>query len=233
MTKNFMRRVHRPVTIGCALMFSVAAVRIIWVAAVQDRNIFTPVILSLLMFGLAFGLLRQFRWAFRTTAAVVLLNVIVLPAGLFNPFTAGDYVAAGKNPPSVITTLFWLIPLEAFLLTILFILDPRGKTRKVHKLGAGQAHTQGKLSLFLIIVLVISIPTILQAKDDNGKYIKEIFRSEILDLPPMAWIVYPTLVFSEKKFDRLFVYSGSVFEASFDKICLDSEIRLTSILKTV
>jgi len=130
MMKNFMRRLRRPVTIGCALMFSVVAVRMIWVAVGQDGNILTTVIFAPLMLGLAFGLLRQFRWALRTTAALFLLIVILLPGGLFNPFTAGDYIASGKNPPTVTTTLFWLIPLEAFLLTIVYILDPRGKTKK-------------------------------------------------------------------------------------------------------
>ena len=54
-----------------------------------------------------------------------------------NPFTAADYVASGKKPPSVTTTVFWLVPLEAFLLTIVYILDSRGKTKKVHELGTG------------------------------------------------------------------------------------------------
>lgn len=138
--KDFVRRLRQPVAIGCALMFSVAAVRTIWVAAVQERNIFTPVIFSVLMLGLAFGLLRQFRWALRIAATVFLLIAMVLPFGLFDPFMAADYMAAGKEPLSVTTRLFWLIPLEAFLLTIVHILDPRGKTIKAHKLAAGQEH---------------------------------------------------------------------------------------------
>jgi hypothetical protein len=140
MMKDFRRRLRRPVAIGCGLMLSVAAVRIIWVAAIEDRNIFIPAIFALLMLGLAFGLLQQFRWALRTTAAVFLLIVIVLPIGLFDPFTSGDYMAAGNKPSSVTTRLFWLIPLEAFLLTIVYILDPRGKTKKAHTLAASHEH---------------------------------------------------------------------------------------------
>ena len=136
MMKDLMRRLRRAVAIGCGLIFSVAAVRIIWIAAIEDRNIFAPVIFALFMLGLAFGLVQQFRWALRTTAALFLLIVIVLPVGLFDPFTAGDYMAAGKEPSSVTTRLFWLIPLEAFLLTIVYILDPTGKTKKAHKLAA-------------------------------------------------------------------------------------------------
>ena len=118
-------------------MFSIAAIRIIWLAAIKDTNIFVLVIFALLMLGLAFGLVQQSSWALRIAAAVFLLIVIVLPIGLFNPFTAGDYIVSGKKPPSVTITLFWLIPLEAFLLTIIYILDPRGKTKKVHEPGEG------------------------------------------------------------------------------------------------
>ena len=61
----------------------------------------------------------------RLIAACLLLVAIILPAGLFSPFTAGDYLAAGETPPTIAETLMWLLPLEIVLLALVFVIDPK------------------------------------------------------------------------------------------------------------
>ena len=72
-------------------------------------------------------LIRLFR---RLLAGGVLLFVIILPAGVFSPFTAGDYSAMGESPPTISETLTWLLPLEILLLYAVYLIDPKKKERK-------------------------------------------------------------------------------------------------------
>ncbi len=39
----------------------------------------------------------------KLAAAIILLITIVLPIGVINPFTAGDYMVAGAKPPFNLT----------------------------------------------------------------------------------------------------------------------------------
>lgn len=75
--------------------------------------------------GLSYGLFKQHHWALWTTIIIFLLYALILPVGLFNPFTAGDYLLASKEPPTIGETLLWLIPLEVLLISAICILDPR------------------------------------------------------------------------------------------------------------
>jgi dolichyl-phosphate-mannose--protein O-mannosyl transferase len=79
--------------------------------ATHAQGILRNLIFGTLLLGLAFAIFRQYRWALRLAAVICLFVVVFLPIGLFNPFTAGDYMAAGNEPPSVVQTLLWLIPL--------------------------------------------------------------------------------------------------------------------------
>jgi hypothetical protein len=63
----------------------------------------------------------------RLTALVLLLSALVLPIGIFNPFTAGDYLTAGKAPPSIAITLMWLIPVEVVLLITAYVIDQKAE----------------------------------------------------------------------------------------------------------
>lgn len=127
MMKNFMLQLRRYTIIGCSFLCVLISARSFFLAAAHAQDILRNLIFGTLLLGLAFAIFRQYRWALRLAAVICLLVVIFLPIGLFNPFTAGDYMAAGKEPPSVVQTLFWLIPLEALLLAIVFIIDPRKK----------------------------------------------------------------------------------------------------------
>ena len=70
------------------------------------------------------------HWIRRLVAFVILLFAIILPIGLLNPFTAGDYVASGETPPGVLDTLVWLIPLEALILFAVYLIDPKKTNKK-------------------------------------------------------------------------------------------------------
>lgn len=113
--------------IGCSILCALISARSFVFAATHAQGILRNLMFGALLLGLAFAIFRQYRWALRLAAVICLLVVVLLPIGLFNPFTAGDYMAAGKEPPSVVQTLLWLIPLEVFLLAIVFIIDPRKK----------------------------------------------------------------------------------------------------------
>jgi hypothetical protein len=130
--KNFRQQLRKYTIIGysafCILLSGYSFV----FAATHDQGIIRHFIVGALLLGLAFAIFQRYSWALRLAAAICLLVAIFLPAGLFNPFTAGDYMAAGKEPPSVVQTLLWLIPLEALLLAVVFIVDPR-KKRTYHE----------------------------------------------------------------------------------------------------
>jgi uncharacterized membrane protein len=125
--KNFMLQLRRCTIIGCSFLCVLISARSFFLASTHAQGILRNLIFGTLLLGLAFAIFRQYRWALRLAAVICLLVVVFLPIGLFNPFTAGDYMAAGKEPPSVVQTLLWLIPLEALLLAIVFIIDPRKK----------------------------------------------------------------------------------------------------------
>ena len=65
------------------------------------------------------------RLALRTIAFIILMIALILPIGVFSPFTAGEQILAGGAPPSIAGTLIWLIPLEIFLLAVIYLIDPR------------------------------------------------------------------------------------------------------------
>lgn len=127
MMKNFRQQLRKYTIIGYSAFCILLSGHSFFFAATHDQGIISHLIFGALLLGLAFAIFRQYRWALRLTAAICLLVAVILPIGVFNPFTAGDYIAVGKAPPSVVQTLLWLIPFEALLLAIVFIIDPREK----------------------------------------------------------------------------------------------------------
>ncbi len=119
------KKLRRITTIVCSLLLFFLACRIIWTGFATDRGLLFPMIVALCIIWLSFGLFRQHRWALWVTMAFLLFLALLLPIGIFNPFTAGDYLAAGKEPPAIGETLLWLIPLEILFLATVYILDPR------------------------------------------------------------------------------------------------------------
>lgn len=77
--------------------------------------------LSIGLLTLAIGLLCMNRYARRVAAAFSLLGAIIIPIGVFNPFAAMDYPG---EPPTVMSTLAWTIPVVAVLLLLAWLLDP-------------------------------------------------------------------------------------------------------------
>lgn len=115
--------------IFCALWLALS-VRLSWIASTTPDGWSAVVVVCLaLLLSLAYGLWRQHGFALRCAAMILLLVAIVLPPGIFNVFSAGDYLAAGEEPPSILSSLVWLIPLEVFLLGAAYVLDVRTPRR--------------------------------------------------------------------------------------------------------
>jgi len=127
MMKNIISQLRQAIIIGISFLFALQSARSFFLAATHTQSILSNMIFGTLSLGLAFAIFRQYRWALRGAAFIFLMLAIILPVGLFNPFTAGDYFAAGKLPPSVSHTLIWLIPVEILLFAVVFIIDPKKK----------------------------------------------------------------------------------------------------------
>ena len=125
--KDTMPQIRKVTIIGCAFVLVLISIRNFFIAATIDQNIIQNIISGALSFGLAYAIYRQYRWALRLIAAILLFVAVLMPVGIFNPFRVGDYMIAGKQTPSEVQTLLWLLPLEILLLAIVFIIDPRKK----------------------------------------------------------------------------------------------------------
>ena len=109
--------------IFCALCLILVG-RLLWIAAGTDVGWSLIGMGFMALFAsMAYGLWRQHRFALRGTAALSLLVAILLPLGTFSIFSAGDYWAAGKEPPTILASLIWLVPTEILLLLGAYILD--------------------------------------------------------------------------------------------------------------
>lgn len=103
------------------------SVRGFYEASLQKAGSLASLVLATLALGLAYAIIKQYRWALRLTTAILLVAAVVLPVGVLNPFSAGDYLVAGMEAPSVTQTLLWLVPVEILLLLIAFLIDPESK----------------------------------------------------------------------------------------------------------
>lgn len=122
-------KIRKYAAIASSLGFVGLALRIIHIAISDGRSLITASIIILFCLILAFGLFRQIAWAMRTAALIFVLAAIILPVGVFNPFTAGDNLLAGEGLVSIMSTLLWLVPLEFFLLGVAYALDIRGNDK--------------------------------------------------------------------------------------------------------
>ncbi|MBF0495698.1 MAG: hypothetical protein HQK58_03855 [Deltaproteobacteria bacterium] len=120
-----LKNARRIISLVSVALFLLLSLRIIWVAIVTGRGLVPALVVSVILPALSYGLVRKKNWAARGTALIYLLAAITLPIAIFNPFTAGDYIAAGKKPPDVAVSLSWMVPLEIALLSAIYILDPR------------------------------------------------------------------------------------------------------------
>ena len=120
-----MGKLSRTVQWCCGAFFMVLGLRVLWSAIDSHGNITAAAAVVVLLSLLAYGLVKQYRWALRSSAFLFLLSAIVIPVGLFNPFTAGDLLLAGRYHLHRGLTLLWLIPLEIVLLALIFLLDPK------------------------------------------------------------------------------------------------------------
>jgi len=123
MIRKLKSILQKPTIYGCTILFGLwALINIIF--SIGEKGNTGHVILGIMFSLLAIGIYRQNQWVLRLTAAIFLLIAIILPIGILNPFTAGDYMVSGKEPPSVMLTLLWLIPIDTILLGIVIIIDP-------------------------------------------------------------------------------------------------------------
>ena len=125
--KNFRQQLRKATIIGYSILCALASACSFFFAITDSQDLLQNLISGAVFLGLAFAIFQQYRWALRLAAAICLFAAVLLPIGVFNPFTAGDYMVAGEEPPSVVMILLWMIPLEALLLAIVFIIDPRKK----------------------------------------------------------------------------------------------------------
>ncbi len=123
------KRVGSGIALCCAALFVLVAGRLVWTAAGGGESLPKALVFGLVALGFAVALIRRSRWALRALAAVFVLTAIILPVGIWNPFTAGDYMAGGREPPTVSRTLVWLVPLEVGLLAMAFVVDPSNEKR--------------------------------------------------------------------------------------------------------
>jgi hypothetical protein len=122
--KQLRQQLRQVTVILCSLLCAAIAVRGFYEASLQKAGSLGSLVLATLVLGFAYAIIKQYRWALRLTAAILLVAAVILPVGVLNPFTAGDYLAAGKEAPLVTETLLWLVPLEILLLVIVFLIDP-------------------------------------------------------------------------------------------------------------
>jgi hypothetical protein len=127
MKKNLRQQSRQLAIILCSILCVVVSVRGFYEASLQKEGMLLSLALASLLSGLAYGIIKQYRWALRLAAGILLAVVVFLPVGLFNPFSAGDYLVAGKQPIPVAETLLWLVPVEILLLAIVFLIDPSRK----------------------------------------------------------------------------------------------------------
>jgi len=125
--KQLRQQLRQVTVILCSLLCVVLAVRGFYEASLQKAGSLASLVLGILTLGLAYVIIKQYRWALRLTAAILLVAAVILPVGVLNPFASGDYLAAGKEAPLVTETLLWLIPFEILLLVIVFLIDPGRK----------------------------------------------------------------------------------------------------------
>ena len=122
--KQLRQQLRQVTVVLCFLLCVAIAVRSFYEASLQKAGFLASLVFGTLALGLAYAIIKQYRWALRLISAILLVAAVILPVGVLNPYVAGDYLAAGKEAPLVTETLLWLVPLEILLLVIVFLIDP-------------------------------------------------------------------------------------------------------------
>jgi len=116
---------QKPASLFVGVILGAIALRLFWLMAIVNDTRIARGLFGTAVMALAVFLVKQKRQALRTTACILIVTACLLPVAVFNPFTAGDYLAAGKEPQPVSVSLTWMIPVELLLLFLAYILDPR------------------------------------------------------------------------------------------------------------
>ena len=124
MSDSLAARAKRCIAIFYAVCASLLFLQVTWVALSVGINIW-HVVMGLLLVALTIGLVMNKSFALKTTGVLCLLFAIIIPVLVFDLTAIGDYMVAGKEPPSFPGSLIWLIPLDIFLLFSAHVLDPR------------------------------------------------------------------------------------------------------------
>ena len=101
------------------------AVQVTWAAHYSGVDTVRVLMIGLLLW-LAYGLARLSPLAMKIAGALCLLGAVFLPSAVINPFTAGDLLAQGLEPPTISEALYWLVPTELLLLVSAYIFDRDG-----------------------------------------------------------------------------------------------------------
>jgi hypothetical protein len=121
---DIRKTLQKPVSLFVSIILGAIALRLFWLAAVVHNTKIARSLLGTAFIALALFLVKQKRWALRTAAGLLVLTACLLPVAVFDPFAAGDHLAAGEEPPTISGSLVWIIPVELLLLFSVYILDP-------------------------------------------------------------------------------------------------------------
>jgi hypothetical protein len=120
-----IKRFQRFTATVLALLFLLFAGRVLWTVLSLHRSVVGGLVLVSVAASLGVGMLMNRPFALRGGALICVLLALALPIGLFSPFSVGDYLAEGHQPPSVTANLLWMVPLILLLLLTAYIVDPR------------------------------------------------------------------------------------------------------------
>jgi hypothetical protein len=115
---------RRPVAIICALVLLRAAGDLTYNYFACHASV-AALVLAVPLVGLVLGILKDRPFALRTVSFLCVLTAFILPFGINYPLAVGSHLAQGRQSPTVMTTLLWLVPIEFVLLFVAFLVDPR------------------------------------------------------------------------------------------------------------
>jgi hypothetical protein len=110
------------VSVACALFILASGIGI-YISVYVNGFGGVQFLVATLLCILAAGLFKGISAFLKVTARILLLVAITLPVIVFNPLAVGDYLASSTIPPEFPEALFWVIPLDLFLLASAYLLD--------------------------------------------------------------------------------------------------------------
>ena len=110
----------RVVVIVISALFLLLAVGQLHAWLMSSRS-FVRLLLAFLFAASGYGILRMAMWARWVAVTLLWLCAILFIVGIFNPYTASDWMIAGKSP-SIATLLAFVIPAEVVIFLLLHVL---------------------------------------------------------------------------------------------------------------